>query len=67
LADGCPSCGNAGTLQCGLDGDYECWFCGSIQYASPPLPRVNSRKEAPISRPDLRRNGNTREESENVG
>jgi len=63
----CPACGNA-TLRRSLDGyDYECWFCGSIQYATPPLPVVNSRNLPSKPRPDLRRNRNTREESENVG
>ena len=57
----CPSCGSAGTLRRELDGgDFSCWMCGTVVYASPPLPVVSARKEAPKPRPDLRRNGNGR-------
>ena len=59
MADGCPSCGSAGTLRRELDGgDFSCWMCGTVVYATPPLPVVNGRNLPSKPRPDLRHNGN---------
>ena len=57
MANGCPGCGSAGTLRRDLDGDYGCWMCGHVEYATPPLPVVNGRNLPSTPRPDLRRNG----------